>query len=251
MDALGHPTPPPYRLVENAHTLLGVTDLVFIDPVSTGYSRAAPGEKPANFHAFREDIASVGDTIRLYTSRYGRWLSPKFLIGESYGTTRAAGLSGYLQERHGMYLNGLMLVSSILDFQTARFEVGNDLPYSLFLPTYAATAWYHGRLPEPLQRRPLGELLREVEAFALGEYALALLQGANLGAERRAEVARTLARYTGLTEGRATCGRCTGFGGTDFGGTDFGGTGFEGAGFGGAPTQGCLRYLVLSSCGSP
>lgn len=122
MDELGHPTPPPYRLIDNAHTLLDVTDLVFIDPVSTGYSRAAPGEKPADFHAFNEDIASVGDVIRLYTSRYGRWSSPKFLIGESYGTTRAAGLAGYLQERHGMYLSGLMLVSSVLDFQTLLFE---------------------------------------------------------------------------------------------------------------------------------
>lgn len=200
MDEIGNPTPPPYRLVENAHTLLDATDLVFIDPVSTGYSRAAPGEKPGDFHAFKEDIASVGDFIRLYASRYGRWPSPKFLIGESYGTTRAAGLSGYLQERHGMYLSGIMLVSSILDFQTALFEPGNDLPYSLFLPTYAATAWYHGRLPEPLQARPLGEVLQEVEAFALGDYALALMQGSNLTAERRTEVARTLARYTGLTE---------------------------------------------------
>lgn len=99
-----------------------------------------------------------------------------------------------------MYLSGLMLVSSVLDFQTLLFEAGNDLPYSLFLPAYTATAWYHSRLPEALQRRPLREVLREVEAFALGEYALALLQGANLEAERRAEVARTLARYTGLSE---------------------------------------------------
>ncbi len=200
MDEIGHPTPPPYTLVDNEFSLLDTTDLVFIDPVSTGYSRAVEGEKAGDFHAFKKDVASVGDFIRLYTSRYGRWLSPKFLIGESYGTTRAAGLSGYLQSRHGMYLNGIMLISSILDFQTAYFEPGNDLPSVLFLPTYAATAWYHGRLPEALQKEPLAEVLKEVEAFALGEYAHALMQGTNLSAETRGEVAAKLARYTGLSE---------------------------------------------------
>ena len=107
---------PPYRLVDNEASLLDVTDLVFIDPVSTGFSRPVPGEKAKDFHGYSKDIESVGDFIRLYTSRYRRWLSPKFLVGESYGTTRAAGLSGYLQERHGLWLNGIMLVSSILDF---------------------------------------------------------------------------------------------------------------------------------------
>lgn len=200
MDEVGNPTPPPYQLVNNEYSLLDVSDLVFIDPVSTGYSRAAPGEKAKEFHEFKKDIESVGDFIRLYTSRYGRWLSPKFLIGESYGTTRAAGLSGYLQERHGMYLNGLMLVSSILDFATAEFGPGNDLPYLLFLPTYTATAHYHNRLPEELQGRPLTEVLREVETFVMREYALALLQGSSLPQEGRQETARKLARYTGLSE---------------------------------------------------
>jgi carboxypeptidase C (cathepsin A) len=195
----GHATPPPYQLVPNAHTLLGETDLVFIDPVSTGYSRAVPGEKPAQFHGFQKDIESVGDFIRLYTTRSKRWASPKFLAGESYGTTRAAGLAGYLQERHGMYLNGLMLISAVLNFQTLMFETGNDFPYILFLPTFSATAWYHQRLSAPLQRKPLRDLLDEVEAFALGEYASALLKGATLGEAERARVVRRLAAYTGLS----------------------------------------------------
>ena len=143
--------PPPYALEDNAHSLLDVSDLVFIDPVSTGYSRPVPGEKAREFHGVKKDVESVGNFIRLYCSRYLRWNSPKFLIGESYGTTRAAGLSGYLQERLGMYLNGIMLVSSILNFQTARFTPGNDLPPNLFLPTYTATAWYHKKLPADLR----------------------------------------------------------------------------------------------------
>jgi carboxypeptidase C (cathepsin A) len=191
------PPQPPYRLADNEHSLLGQTDLVFIDPVSTGFSRVLPGEPAGQFHGFQRDIESVGDFIRLYTSRYGRWLSPKFLIGESYGTTRAGGLAGYLQRRHGLYLNGIMLVSAVLNFQTLEFDPGNDLPYILFLPSYAATAFYHRRLPAELQR-DLPATLAEVEAFALGDYALALLQGDRLPAERRAEVATRLARYTGL-----------------------------------------------------
>ncbi|MBE2221682.1 MAG: peptidase S10, partial [Anaerolineae bacterium] len=190
--------PPPYRLVENEHSLLDVTDLVFIDPVSTGFSRAVPGEKAKEFHSFTKDIESVGDFIRLYTTRYQRWQSPKFLAGESYGTTRSAGLSGYLQTRHGMYLNGIMLISSILNFQTANFTNGNDLPYILFLPTYAATAWYHKQLDDALQA-DLRATLAEVEAFALGDYATALMQGSDLPAETRQVIAAKLARYTGLS----------------------------------------------------
>ncbi|HSQ18526.1 MAG TPA: hypothetical protein VLM83_12555 [Anaerolineales bacterium] len=198
-DEIGNPLPPPGKLVDNDFSLLDKTDLVFIDPVSTGFSRAVVGEKPRQFHGFKKDIESVGDFIRLYTSRYRRWDSPKFLIGESYGTTRAAGLSGYLQERHGMYLNGIMLISVILNFQTARFEPGNDLPYILFLPTYTSTAWYHGCLAPELQA-DLQATLRQVEAFARGEYTLALMKGAALPADERAEIVRKLARFTGLSE---------------------------------------------------
>jgi carboxypeptidase C (cathepsin A) len=199
LDDEGFAYPPPYRLVDNAFSLLDQTDLVFIDPVSTGFSRVVSGEKPKQFHGFRKDIESVGDFIRLYAARYQRWTSPKFLIGESYGTTRAAGLSGYLQERHGMYLNGIMLISSILNFQTSDFHPGNDLPYILFLPSYTATAWYHHRLSEDLQK-DLRATLAEVEAFAMGDYASALLQGGDLKDEDRLMISRRLARYTGLSE---------------------------------------------------
>jgi carboxypeptidase C (cathepsin A) len=199
LDDEGFAYPPPYKLVDNAFSMLDQTDLVFIDPVSTGFSRAVPGEKPKQFHGFKKDIESVGNFIRLYTTRYQRWTSPKFLIGESYGTTRAAGLSGYLQERHGMYLNGIMLISSILNFQTADFHTGNDLPYILFLPTYSATAWFHHRLNDELEH-DLYETMEEVEAFAMGEYAHALMQGDDLPEEERLLVTRKLARFTGLSE---------------------------------------------------
>ena len=142
----GELPPPPFKLTDNQYSILDDTDLVFIDPMGTGYSRPVEGEKAKDWHAFKKDIESVGDFIRLYVTRYHRWLSPKFLAGESYGTTRAAGLSGYLQERHGMYLNGLMLISAVLDFTTIDFHLNNELPYILFLPAYAATAWYHGKL---------------------------------------------------------------------------------------------------------
>lgn len=199
MGDVGALTPPPYGLTENESSLLDVSDIVFIDPVSTGYSRVVPGEKAKEFHGFKKDIESVGDFIRLYTSRNGRWSSPKFLIGESYGTTRAGGLSGYLQERHGMFLNGIMLVSSILDFGTADAGPGNDLPYILHLPTYAATAWYHQKLPTDLQKKPLQAVLDAAEAFALGEYAKALMMGSGLPPTRHKTVARKLSRLTGLS----------------------------------------------------
>jgi carboxypeptidase C (cathepsin A) len=191
--------PPPYGLEDNEFSILDATDLVFIDPVSTGFSRATEGVKAKDFHGFQADIESVGDFIRLYTSRNQRWLSPKFLAGESYGTTRAAGLSGYLQERHGLYLNGLMLISSILDFSTARFEPGHDLPYILFLPTYTATAWYHKKL-EPSLQKDLSKTLKFAEEFASGDYAAALFKGSSLSAKERAEILKQLSRFTGISE---------------------------------------------------
>ncbi len=190
----------PGRLVDNDFSLLDASDLVFVDPVGTGFSRMVEGEKVKEFHEYKRDLESVGEFIRLYCSRYGRWSSPKYLIGESYGTTRAAGLAGHLLERYGMYLNGVMLVSCALDFQVLRFDPGNDLPHILFLPTYAATAWYHKCLTPELQRKPLRKLLDEVEAFAGGAYAAALFQGAQLTGKARGEVVARVARYTGLTE---------------------------------------------------
>ena len=199
MNPEGDQLQPPYKLVNNEYSLLDVTDLVFIDPVSTGYSRVAPGEEAKQFHGVEQDIKSVGEFIRLYTTRAKRWASPKFLIGESYGTTRAAGLSGHLQSEIGMYLNGIMLVSSVLNFQSIRFDLGNDLPYILFLPTYAATAWFHKRLPDDLQQQDLRAVLAEVKAFAEGEYALALMQGARLADDERQRIITQVARYSGLT----------------------------------------------------
>ena len=192
--------PPPYRLVDNEYSLLDLTDLVFIDPVSTGYSRAVPGEAPKQFHGIQEDIESVGDFIRLYATRNKRWTSPKFLAGESYGTTRAAGLSGYLQGRYGMYLNGIILISSILNFQTAEFDTGNDLPYILYLPTYTAIAWYHRKLPQDLESAGLEKAVDESRNFAGHEYADALMSGDTLPAARKKEIAVKVARLTGLSE---------------------------------------------------
>jgi len=199
LDPEGFPVPPPGKLVDNEYSLLDVSDLVFIDPVSTGYSRAVVGQEPKQFHGFKKDIETVGEFIRLYTTRYQRWQSPKYLAGESYGTTRAAGLAGYLQERHGLYLNGLILISSVLNFQTLEFEPGNDLAYLLFLPTYAATAWYHKRLSDSLQQRKLSDLLAEVERYALEVYSVALMKGSSLSASERRQVADVLERYTGLS----------------------------------------------------
>jgi carboxypeptidase C (cathepsin A) len=200
LDDEGMPLPPPYQLLENEYTLLDKTDLVFIDPVSTGYSRSVPGEEAKQFHTDKTDIESVGDFIHLYTTRNQRWASPIFLIGESYGTTRAAGLSGYLGEKHGLYLNGIMLISSILNFGTARFDAGNDLPYILFLPTYAATARYHKKLDSEQLARPLDEFLREVEQFAANDYTLALMKGAALTADERNAIIDKLHSYTGLSK---------------------------------------------------
>ncbi|MBW7918727.1 MAG: peptidase S10 [Anaerolineales bacterium] len=193
----GSAPPPPFKLTDNEYSLLDETDLVFIDPVSTGYSRPVEGQKPVEWHGFKKDIESVGDFIRLYTTRFNRWLSPKFIIGESYGTTRAAGLSEYLYHQHGMALNGVMLISSILDFGTADFTPGNDLPYILFVPGYAATAWYHDAVKG--KRQTLQEFTAEAAKFALGEYASALLQGDALPAAERARIVEKLSHYTGIS----------------------------------------------------
>ncbi len=193
----GEMPPPPFKLTDNAYSLLDETDLVFIDPMSTGFSRPVEGEHAREWHKFTKDIASVGDFIRLYSTRYKRWLSPKFLAGESYGTTRSAGLSGYLQERHGMFLNGLILISAVLDFTTIDFNINNDLPYILFVPAYAATAWYHGALKF---KAPLQTVIKEAKEFAMGEYATALLKGTSLSVAERKNVVEKLSYYTGISK---------------------------------------------------
>lgn len=199
MDEIGTPLPPPHQLVDNDYSPLDVTDLVFIDPVSTGFSRAVVGEKAQQFHGFRKDIESVGDFIRLFVTRYRRWSSPKYLIGESYGTTRAAGLSAYLQDHHSLYLNGILLVSSVLDFATLDFTPGNEKPFIFFLPTYTATAWFHHRLPDDLQEN-FDAAMQEARDFAMGEYATALMKGDKLAGEEYAAIRSRLARLTGLSE---------------------------------------------------
>ena len=199
LDDDGMPLPPPYRLVDNEFTLLETSDLVFIDPVSTGYSRPAPGERADEFHGVKKDIESVGDFIHRWTTRNQRWSSPKYLIGESYGTTRASGLSNYLQQRHGMYLNGIMLVSAVLNFITLQFDSGNDLPFPLILPSYTATAWYHKCLEDDLQA-DLSKTLKEAEQFAAGDYTLALLKGSAISKAEKSAITRQLSRLTGLSQ---------------------------------------------------
>ncbi len=192
---VGALTPPPYGLLDNPETLLAVSDLVLIDPVSTGFSRAVEGGNPKDYHGFTADLASVGELIRLWTTREARWLSPKFVIGESYGTTRAAALADHLQSVHGMYLNGVMLVSSVLDFATLDFDFRNDRASVDFLPTYAATAHYHGLHG----RRSLPSVLAEAEAYADRDYPWALARGHRLTSAERAEAVATLATLTGLS----------------------------------------------------
>jgi len=199
MEEDGKTLPPPYEMIDNEYSWLDETDLVFIDPVSTGYSRAVEDKKAKEYHGFSKDIESVGEFIRRYTSDNDRWLSPKYIIGESYGTTRAAGLAQHLIDKYGYYLNGIILVSNITHFGTARFDEGNDLPYLLFLPSYTASAWYHHKLPPDLQNRPLAGLLQEVRDFSLGPYNTALMQGSALSAAERLAMITKLHRYTGLS----------------------------------------------------
>ncbi|HEX7182256.1 MAG TPA: peptidase S10 [Thermoanaerobaculia bacterium] len=196
-DDEGMGTPPPGRLVDNDQSILDVSDLVFIDPVSTGFSRPAPGEDPKQFHGVQQDVESVGELIRLWVTRNERWASPKFMAGESYGTTRAAGLAHHLADRYGMEMNGVILISSVLNWQNQEFHTGNDMPFIIHLPTYTATAWYHKKLPPEL--KDLRATLAEAEEFARNEYALALMQGDRLPDARRREIAAKVARYTGLS----------------------------------------------------
>ncbi len=186
----------PYTLGENPDSMFAAADLVFIDPVSTGYSRAAEKDDAKGFHGYNGDIKSIGDFIRLYTATNERWLSPKYIAGESYGSFRAAGLAESLQSRFGMFLDGVILVSGVLDFQTLR---GEDLTCTCFLPALAEVAAYHKKLAPDLQSDP-EKRRAEVEAFAAGPYQTALYQGARLPAEKAKEIAKQLSRFTSLSE---------------------------------------------------
>src|SRR2546425_8735111 len=189
---------PPYQLVDNEYTWLTQSDLVFIDPVGTGYSRAVRPELASKFFGLQGDIESVGEFIRMYLTRYERWTSPLFLAGESYGTTRASALSGYLIDR-GIAFNGIMLISTIMNFETTNFAPGNDIPYVMFLPSYAATAWYHKKLGSDLQAKPVAEVAAEAESWASNEYTLALEKGDKLSGQERQDAISKLSRFTGLS----------------------------------------------------
>lgn len=195
----GDSPPPPYVLEDNPQTWLEFTDMVFIDPVGTGFSRAGKDEDPRQFYGLEEDLESVAEFIRLYATQNKRWLSPKFLAGESYGTLRAAGLSGTLQTKVGMDLNGIVLVSSILNTLTTSQETGNDLPFILFIPTYTASAWYHEKLSPRLQE-DLHKTLKEVEEWVMTDLLTAMARGDNLPEKEFDEIAEKLASYTGLSK---------------------------------------------------
>lgn len=193
------------RLVDNEHSILDVADVVCIDAMGTGLSRTAEKGKEKEFHHFKKDIEAFSEFIVRYLNRNGRWASPKYLAGESYGTLRGAGIAHELFTNHHVEFNGIVLISMILNYQTSAIDrdnmlvhAGNDLPFAVYLPTYAATAWYHERLPKKYQKKSLRDLLDEVEEFALGEYWSALAQGDSLDEDRQRKVADQLGDYTGL-----------------------------------------------------
>jgi len=190
----------PVGLVDNPCSILDMTDLVFLDPVGTGYSRAAEGVDPKVFWTYEGDIASVSAFIRLYTTRNNRWGSPKYVAGESYGTIRAVGVADYLSQRYAMGLNGVMLVSSINDMSTSMEFKGDDTAYALCLPTYAAIAWYHGALDAQYQSMALEDYLAEVREFAGGEYLAALFKGARLTGGEKDAIAGKVAAYIGYSK---------------------------------------------------
>ena len=198
MTDFGGSLPPPYKYIDNEYTWLDKTDLVFIDPMMTGYTRPAGKNDKSEFTGFENDIHFVGDFIRLYTTKYQRWSSPKLVGGESYGTTRSAGLAGYLQDRYGFYLNGVILISAVLDFSTLDDSPGNDRSFPLLLPTLSATAWYHKKLDPRFN--DLSSLLKEVEEFAMNDYAPALGKGDQLSSSERDAIIDKLHTYTGLSK---------------------------------------------------
>jgi carboxypeptidase C (cathepsin A) len=192
-------TPPaPYKLVDNAESLLDRTDLVFIDAMGTGYSHAVCKAQEKDFYGIDEDVEAFAQFIVTYLSRNDRWNSPKFLIGESYGTFRSAALGNYLQNHDTVHLNGIVLISSVLDLSSLTFAPGDDRPYVFYLPSYAAVAWYH----KVLKDRPadLPGFIEEARKYAQGEYATALFKGAELNASDKAAVAKKVSYFTGLSE---------------------------------------------------
>jgi carboxypeptidase C (cathepsin A) len=199
MAADGFQPAPPFQFVDNESSLLDVTDMVYVDAIDTGYSRVAPGVNNAQFHDQEGDIRAFGEFVAEYLRAYNRWPSPKFLIGESYGTIRSAGLAQELQTRQGVELNGIVLVSSLLTYQTLSPAPDNDIAYADQIQTFAATAWYHKRLPADLQQKPIKQVVDEARTFAFGDYLLALAKGHTLDEAARTAMADKLARFTGLS----------------------------------------------------
>jgi carboxypeptidase C (cathepsin A) len=195
-----HTPAAPYPVVNNEYSLLDVTDLVFVDAPGTGFSRLSGKDREKAFYGVDQDAEAFADFISQFLAKYGRWNSPKYLFGESYGTTRSAVLANILETERAVDFNGVILLSQILNFtldsDIPEFNPGVDVAYQLVLPTYAASAWYHHKLPEP--RPELAPLLAEVEHFAMNDYALALQAGSSLAADQRHAIAAKLHQYTGL-----------------------------------------------------
>ena len=190
---------PPFKLEDNENTLIDATDLVFVDAISTGYSRTAPGVSSDQFHGQDGDIRAFGEFINGWLSTYNRWPSPKYLIGESYGTIRSAGLSAELQQRHGIDLNGIVLISSLLTYQTLSPAPDNDVAWASNIETFTADAWYYKKLPPDLQSKNIKQVVDESRAFAWGEYMTALTKGNTLTDAEKTAMATKLARFTGLS----------------------------------------------------
>lgn len=191
----------PYILQDNALSILDMADLVFIDPVGTGFSRPLGKHEGKEFWGIKEDAEVMSDFVRLYITQNNRWNSPKYLAGESYGTTRAGAMVKELQEGWGSVdLNGILLISSIVDFQTSDFTEGNDVPFVTFMPTYAATAWYHDAVPNKTKWASLESFLADARDFALNQYATVLLKGSLASKQEQDEVVSQLHQFTGLSE---------------------------------------------------
>jgi carboxypeptidase C (cathepsin A) len=194
----GFTPPAPYKLEDNANSLLDKADMVFIDPVGTGFSHAVGKAQNKDFWGVDQDVKMFAQFISIYTNRNNRWNSPKFLIGESYGTFRSVALGNYLQSHDGMYINGIVLISSVLNLGTISFNPGDDTPYILYLPSYAATAAYQKTLKEP--PADLSVFLADARKFAATEYADALMKGSNISTTEKEDIAKKLSHFTGLSE---------------------------------------------------
>lgn len=189
--------PGPYEIVDNADSLLDKTDMVFIDPIGTGFSHVVGKGENKDFWGVDEDAHSLAKFIQIYISRNGRWNSPKFLMGESYGTFRSVALGNYLQDHDGIYINGIVLISSVLDLSTLEFATGDDRSYIFYLPSYAAAAWYY----KTLKNRPddLDAFVKQARDFAANDYATALMKGGNITDAEKAAIAGRLSDFTGIS----------------------------------------------------